>query len=273
MARILFENTKLKNIHKESRAVSVYNKSLGPSVYGGKEEHLSDGKWNPPNTLDRTIARVNRYFKAGGGIDTKKGLKASTLKEMEALMRYLNTYRLGIHINNLESDGDRTLLESTFVRYCYDKSDLTEEEVDQYILLSKEAVTELKTDERKERLQAMLSNQADSQADEEKARVSMSLVEAIGKVNKEYDDCTKRQQNLLASLKTKRSDRLSKQMNDNASILNIISTWKVEKTRRELIEIAERRKENVKGEIERLESMDDVFAKIVGISQDETLYG
>jgi hypothetical protein len=273
IARLLFDNPKLKNIHKEARAVRVYNESLGPSVFGGKEEEPVDGEWRAPNTIDRTIARVNKYFKAGGGIDNKRELKASTMKEVEALMRYLNTYRLNIHLNNYESQGDRTLLESTFIRYCYDKADLTEEEVDQYILLSKESVTELKTDERKERLQALLSVQADAQEDEDKARVSMSLVEAIGKVNKEYDDCTKRQQSLLSSLKQKRSDRLAKKMSDNASILNIIATWRNEKTRRELIEIAETRKDKVKKEIERLENMDDVFAKIVGISQDEALYG
>lgn len=272
MARLLFDNPKLKNIHKESRAVKAHNESLGPSVYGGKEETPADGEWRPPNTLDRTIARVNKYFKAGGGIDNKKDIKASVVKEVEALMRYLNTYRLSIHINNYEAEGDRTLLESTFVRYCYDKSDLTEEEVDQYILLSKEAVTELRTDERKEKLQTMLSNQAECQ-DDEKTRVSMSLVEAIGKVNKEYDDCMKRQQSLLASLKQKRSDRLAKKISDNASILNIISTWKMEKTRRELIEIAENRKDKVKKEIERLENMEDVFAKVIGISKDEVLYG
>jgi hypothetical protein len=272
MARLLFNNPKLKNIHKEARAVKEYNESLGPDVYEGKKEDLVDSSWKPPKTIQNTIARVNKYYKVGGGIDTKKDIKASVHKEMEALMRYLNSYRFTIQVNSYEVEDERTLFESTFIRYCYDKSDLTEEEVDQYIMLCKEAVTLRKIDVRLEKLQRLLENQADSQ-DEDKAKVHISLVEAINKIGKEYDDCSKRQNQLLSSLKEKRSDRLSKKMQDNASILNIIATWKNEKTRKELIEIAEKKKQKVKDEVERLESLEDIFSKVIGISQDEALYG
>ena len=46
--------------------------------------------------------------------------------------------------------------------------------------------------------------------DESDGRASMALVEIIGKVETEYNQCVKRQQTLLNDLKEKRSDRLKK---------------------------------------------------------------
>ena len=101
----------------------------------------------------------------------------------------------------------------------------------------------------------------------------MSLVESISTAQTEYNQCVNRQQKLLESLKEKRSDRLKKQIADNASILNLVEMWKEEESRKKMIQLAEMRKEAVKDEITKLGTMDEVKARIMGISEDEVLNG
>lgn len=273
MSRIIFKNNKLNNTCIEARTVNEYIKELDPIETYEDPNEGGSSTWKAPCTRIQTIAMVNKHFKVSNKFDKSK-MNVNQEKEVESLMRYLNTYRLESQINTYEEANDRTLFESVFVRYTHDKADLTEEEVDQYIILSNESIMEKKIKRRSEHLQKLLDNQTGAgDNDSEHARVAMSLVEAIGKATTEFNSCIKRQQDLVNSLKQKRSDRLSKRIQENASILNLIDKWKLEKTRNELIKIAEKRKNKVKEEIDKLASMEDVQAKILGISMDEALNG
>jgi hypothetical protein len=126
-----------------------------------------------------------------------------------------------------------------------------------------------KAQRRHEILQDQLENLTGS--GEENIRISMSLVEAIGKASKEYDDCVKHQENLLDSLKEDRSKRLSKQISDNASILNLVGLWKMEETRVQMLKMAELEQKSVADEVERLSTMDDIRSKILGLSKEEAM--
>ena len=164
------------------------------------------------------------------------------------------------------------MFESSFVRYTYDKNDLAQEEVDQYIVLSAEVVISSNIQRRVETLQRLL-DEASSSGDGESTRISMSLVESINSAQTEYNQCVGRQQKLLSDLKQKRSDRLSKQIKENASILNLVQMWKEEESRKKLIKLAETRKLAIKDEIDNLSAMDDVKARIMGLTEDEALNG
>ena len=75
----------------------------------------------------------------------------------------------------------------------------------------------------------------------------------------------------LESLKEKRSDRLKNQLKENASILNLVEMWKSEESRTKMIKLANLRKEAVSEEVEKLSSMDEMKARIMGISEEEVL--
>ena len=109
--------------------------------------------------------------------------------------------------------------------------------------------------------------------DTEGRRISMSLVDAINTAQTEYNQCVNRQQKLLESLKEKRSDRLKKQIKENASILNLVQLWKEEENRKKLVKLAEIRKKTVKDEIEKLSTIDEVKARIMGITEGEVSDG
>ena len=105
--------------------------------------------------------------------------------------------------------------------------------------------------------------------DTEGRRISMALVESINTAQTEYNQSVTRQQKLLSDLKEKRSDKLRKQITENASVLNLVEMWKEEETRTRMIELAMLRKEAVKKEQQNLQSMDEVKARILGLPIDE----
>ena len=269
MARVLFDNQKLSNLNHETKAVQAFVKTIPSSVKSaepvesGDEDESLDYK--PPNTIDRAVARINKYIL--NGYD-RNNLKPSEKKSVDALINYLHTHRFIYQISTYSEDRDRQLFESSFIRYSYDKPDLTQEEVDQYIVLCTEVVISSSI----QQTINVLQNQIELSMQEE-GKISMTLVEASSTARKEYNDCVNRQQKLNNDLKVKRSDKLSKQIKETASVINLVQMWKEEESRAKLLKMAEMRKQVLEKEIDRLSSMDEVKAKILGISRDEILNG
>lgn len=267
MARILFKNETLTNLSQETRTILEYMKTI-PNIIKFNSldtENIATEEYRPPKSEERTIAKINKYIL--DGIDKNK-LTHKHKKEINSLIGYMNTFRFCHQINLYDDEKDRELFESSFVRYTYDKSDLTQEEVDQYIVLSTEVVISSNI----QQTINVLQNQIDM-AIQEDGKIPMALVEASNTARKEYNDCVNRQQKLLNDLKVKRSERLSKQVKETASIINLVQMWKEEESRQKLIKMAEMRKQVIEKEIDRLSSMDDVKCKILGISKDEILNG
>jgi len=266
MARVLFKNNELTNLNQESRAVDEHIKTLNPTA-AFQPSQVPEQGYKPPKTIPAAITKVNHYVLEG--IDKNK-ITPKNKKDINSLIGYLHTYRFLHQMNGYENQTSRELFESSFVRYTYDKSDLMQEEVDQYIVLATEVVIASNIQRRVERLQQHLDNAAE---DTEGRRIAMALVDAINTAQTEYNQCVNRQQKLLESLKEKRSDKLKKQIKENASVLTLVEMWREEETRKKMIELAERRKMVIKNEIENLTSMDEVKSRILGISEGEILDG
>jgi adenylosuccinate synthase len=101
----------------------------------------------------------------------------------------------------------------------------------------------------------------------------MSLVDAINTAQTEYNQCINRQQKLLSDLKQKRSDKLKNQLQNNASILNLVELWKEQETREKMVKLAELRKKTLKDEVQRLSDMDELKSRVLGMSEGEVLNG
>jgi len=274
MARIMFANPSLSNLHAETRAVNEYVKSLDTRVIynqAAEEDVPESATYEPPKTMDKVLRRVNKYVNFV--LDREK-LTPQQKKGLEMLINYLHTFRFLTQMATYESQTHRSLCEDAFIRYTYDKPDLTQEEVDQYIILANEVVQQFKIQRRSENLQRQLENITDDeQRGDETIRISMSLVEAIGKAQNEGNQCITRQQKLLDDLKEKRSTRLSKQVKDTASILNLVQMWKTEEGRQDLLRLAEKEQKAMGVEVDRLSSLPEIKARILGLSKEEILYG
>tara|TARA_Y100000004_G_scaffold108376_1_gene121563 strand:+ start:1297 stop:2391 length:1095 start_codon:yes stop_codon:yes gene_type:complete len=250
------------------RACSAFVKSIDDKVVLSEVvREVSPSDYLPPKTETKAISRINKYVHEG--ID-KNNIKTSDKKNIAKLIAYMHTYRFLHQISNYASQDNRELFESSFVRYTHDKPDLTQEEVDQYIVLSAEVVIASNIQVRVERLQELLDQAAE---ETEGKRMAMSLVESINTAQTEYNQCVNRQTKLLNELKEKRSQRLSKQIKENASILNLVEIWKDEESRHKMIKLAEIRKKALEEEVERLSTMDEIKCRIMGLTEEEVLNG
>jgi hypothetical protein len=267
MSKILFKNDELTNLSQETRSVLEYMKNIPSNIKFNNTENetASTEEYRPPRSEERMIAKINKYVL--DGVDKNK-LTHKHKKEINSLIGYMNTHRFIHQINIYDNEPDRELFESSFVRYTYDKSDLTQEEVDQYIVLCTEVVISSSI----QQTINVLQNQIELSMQED-GKIPMTIVEASSTARKEYNDCVNRQQKLNNDLKVKRSDRLSKQVKETASIINLVQMWKEEESRNKLIKMAEMRKQVIEKEIDRLSTMDEIKSKILGISKDEILNG
>lgn len=266
LARDLFNNYGLSNLSIEARSIQEYLDSLPKQIQSAPSDKDDDqGDYKPPKNLERALVRVNRYVL--NGLDKDK-LTAKQKKDLTSLISYLHTFRFLHQIGTYTTQQDRELFESSFIRYAYDKADLTQEEVDQYIILSTEVVISANIQRTIQTLQEQIDIEVSSGN-----RIPMPLIEAVTSARTEYNQCVTRQQKLLNDLKIKRSERLSSLVKENASILNLVQMWKDEDTRKEMIKMADMRREILKGEIGRLSSMDDVKARIFGLTEEEVLDG
>jgi len=264
IAKIIFANPSLTNLNAETRSVNEFIKTLDTKVVynASANNDIPVGNYEPPNTLDRVLKRANKYV---NGVIDKEKLNSRQKKGLEMLINYLHTYRFIRQMNTYDSDDDRNSCEDAFIRYTYDKPDLTQEEIDQYIELSNQGVRAISIQRRSESMQRRLEEIQDG-GDQ---KLSMAWVEAIGKAGTEQDQCLKRINDLLDDLKEKRSKRLSKQIQENASILNLVQAWRFEENRIKLVKLGELEQLGIQNEAEKLMNMAEVRCLILGLNKDD----
>ena len=279
MAKILFKNNNLTHLSLEAREVNKLVETLQKkdpnylemATYAPKDEEPKNtnplGEYFPPRRTDQTLYRINKYLNIGWE-QTK--LKAVQLKQVETLQRYMNTFSFCYQINTYRRDDDRKLFEDAFIRYTYDKEDLTQEELDQFITLCTEVVTASTILQQVEDLRQLLRQASE---EDEGRNIKMSLNEAISSLQTEYNQCRTRQNKLYKSLVDDRSKKIQERKQENASILNLVQAWKDEERRKSIINLAEAQKQNLEEEAKRLSSMDELKAVIRGIDIDEMVHG
>lgn len=265
MARVLYNNPSLSPASAESREISAYCRTINPSIlYGGE---IPENDYKPPTTIDRLVARVRKYIKETESWDYRK-LTPRQKKQCDALMGYLHAFRFKHQIDSYADPNSKVLFESSFLKYTYDKDDLTQEEIDQYILLCAEIVMLTNIQQTID----MLQREQDRTLEEE-GKLSMSLIEAIKTAREEHNSCTKRQQSLYKALTQERSKKLSEEIKDKASLLTFFQAWKNYESRQKILKLREEQKSNLRKEIHEIENMDEMKQRVLGLSVDEIIDG
>lgn len=268
MGRELFNNKNLNpNDGKIKIIVKYIRENINPQILYNKGDVELMGEYRPPRKVLEVCARINSYVE-GAEWDAGK-ISPKQKKCCIALMQYLYTYRFVHQASTYSEPKDRALFESTFIRYCYDKPELDQENVDQYIILSTEVVISANI----QRTIDMLQAEQNRQMEENNGKLSMTLIEAINTARTEYNSSIKRQGDLYKSLIQERSKKLQEKIGDTATLLNLIETWKQKESRDQMIKIANERRQKLSEEIDRLETMDDLKVRIMGISKSEILDG
>ena len=264
MAKTLWGDD-ISHLGQEVRAVAAFIKKL-PSdevddTYGSDEID----EYKAVRQMSHVVYRVNKY--ASAGLDATK-MNPKIRKDMQCLLRYMTTHRFLSQVETYPNKRDWELFESTFVRGTYDKNDLTQEEVDQYVVLAAESVAEQII----RRNQTNIQNQLDENT-RNGDPLSKTMVDALSDFTRQLENNLKRQADLVKRLTGTREKRLESHQSRHASVSNLVEIWRDEKGREEILALNDKYKDAVGEEIQRLSGMDELKCKIMGISEEEVLNG
>lgn len=266
IAKIIFQRQDIKPLSKEFKAVYAYMKDIGMTT-PPEDEPPQEEVYKSPKKLEHVLTKVNRF--CNEEFEESK-LKPDFRRNLTALLKYMSVYRFGYQINTYLTQVDRELFESSFVRYTYDKHDLLEEDVDQYIDLCGQIVSNA---QQERYIQLLEHDYREALSDDTKRQNSKAFVDMINGSKDKLNQGKTRQEKLYGGLVATRGERKKKQVDESASILKLVESWKMKESRDEMIKVSQEQKKVEEKEIDRISSIDDIVALLAGITKEELLYG
>lgn len=252
----------------ETLTVIRYAKEIEPVVIAANAEKENNPlvleEYRPPKRVDEARARVNKYIL--NCIGDKEFENTKVQNELKAIIRFCHQHRFCHYINTLKSKQDRELFEGRYISQVYEKSDLSEPELELIINLCCDILDHSHMREELVKLQTMFDNSA---ADSNDSRVAMSIVEAIKNLRENSDRCSKRIDKLTEVIQGKRNERIDVRVKAEQSLISLIDFWKNYENRQMMLKLAKARENKIKDEIKRIEDMPSLVAEIWGISSEE----
>jgi hypothetical protein len=258
---------------KEFIWVYAFVQSINPALIAKEDQLTDEVEYRPPGSIARMVPRINLYITKGSTEENKKFLEASNLKPqerkwVEALIGYTATHRFKMLMSEYKKKIDRELAESSFIRWCYGKEDLLEEEVDSYISLVEEVVDSAKIRRQIEKLDEQSQKLLEGNDSDSKIK-GMTLIELINSQRDKLKLSKDRTEKLLSRLVESRSNRMKQRQEKTASLLNLVELWKNEESRKKMIALANKRQALLATEVERLSSMESLKAEIYGLDKGD----
>lgn len=264
IAKIIFNDPELKALNKETQTVSKYINSL-PAVV--KEKTIDKG-YRPPKSIIEGIARVNKAIL--DGVKKEDSDKEYVKRAINGLIKFLHSKRFITDYESFSDPKDKELYEDSFIKYVWDKPDLTQEDLDSYCNLCTKIISlsQLNKEERR------LSELIDANLEEKDGKsINMSLYEHIDKVRERRDKNIEEQEKLKKSLSGSRAERNKGKNEKKSTFADSIQFVIDEEKRKRFLAIEMKYREALRNETDKLESMDDLKFEIHGISKEEVIYG
>lgn len=271
LAKVIFGDPQLAFASRQTRLVSSYLKTIDPN-YKKNDELADDEDYEAPRDHKMLIQRMTAY-----GMNLKDGdkplfdpsnLSPNDQKQLNTLLRYMGLPLFKIEATKYVRKIDRILFESTFIWFCWNKTDLTQEEVHQYISFSGETVKKNQVERTvqllDERLNGMLSGSSDG-------KLNITEIELLNSVREKANASMKQQAALLKSLVGDRSKRMAEKIQSSASMHQLVEAMRVKSNREKIMKMAAKYRDALKGEVNRLSTMDNLKSELFGLDKDNIL--
>jgi len=261
IAELIFPTKEIKKLGLEQRAVLAHIKGINPD-YVPKNESGILTTYFPPRNPARIVKKINNATSLD--LDFSK-MSRQYVVCVDKLGKNLGNSRFVTIVNGYTNAADKQLFEEEFVRMTWDKPDLTADEINLYMNCCMEIIKLSQVGKQINKLNDLFDS-ADNTED-----MTIRLSEIIKTKSTEYNQCAGRIESLIGNLQGKRSDRMKNKQKANASILALVAAFQDKEERDNMLKIAEMQKALVKEEAERLEGMDEMKARILGIGQSEVI--
>ena len=261
IANLIFSDVQVTPLSKETLVITDYLTEHGP------EGQISDPtgfrfEYIPPKTSTIIVNKVN----AVTGTEWQPNKLTIAQRDCTvALKRYLASPRFIQTISAYLEPSDRELFEAEFIRAIHDKADLTTDEVNLYINVCIDYINLKHIQKAMNKLDKMF-DEAESQQE-----MTVRLAELLKTKSDEYNQCEKRMESLIQKLQGDRAKRVNAQQDKYASILSLVQIFQDEEERKRMVTIAEMQRTAVKKEVDRVESMPEWKARILGIGRMDIL--
>ncbi|NDG51979.1 MAG: hypothetical protein EBY39_02985 [Flavobacteriia bacterium] len=261
IAKLIFPESNVTPLSKETIVIADYIREHIPQ--GISSEDSARGlEYNPPCTTLSAIKKVNTC--AGVRLNIDKITRQENLC-IEVIMKNLASPRFISQITSYTDINDRKLFEAEFVRACWDKPDLTPDEINMYINICMDYINLKQIEKQKLKLNDMFNSA------EEETDLTMRLTEILKTKSEEYNQCINRIDRAITKLQGDRSKRLDKKNQNTASMLSLVKLFQEEEERAIMIKMAEMQKSLIKDEADRMEDMPAWKARILGISKSDAI--
>lgn len=253
----------------EHRAVMDYIKDNSDEVVSRDIEINLDrnigsrpNKYQAPQQLSMVISKINKATDANW--DESK-MNRMELLCAEKLKNRLNNSRFKIIYSSFPDKEDAILFEQEFIRFTYDKADLNQEEIYQYMELTRDSCSL----EAQYRHIQILHEEFEASAGSGKQNdMSIRLSTMIKEKEDALNKTKVRVKNAINSLQGDRKERINSKNQSAASFLAIVKAFQEEEERALMIKMAEMQRQAVREEADRLESMEQFKARILGLHKE-----
>ena len=261
IAELVFTDKAVFPMGSEHRTVANYIRDSG-CENNADNDNATFVRYQVPRSIERIVNKINEA--TGEKLD-KDRLSRHHKMCCEKLSINLANSRFQKIINCYTSADDRNIFEQEFIRMTWDKPDLTADEVNLYMNVCKEIINLETTSRHLDKLNKMFEET------QEQNEMSIRLAEIIKAKSGEYHQCERRVESLIKKLQGDRAGRISARHKENASILSIVQLFQDEEERANMIKIAEMQKALVADEANKMETMVEWKARILGISLDDAV--
>lgn len=257
--RLCFKDRSIASLSVEHRMVMDFLNEFRTDL---KEERPVSEKWLPPKALSRAIKKVNDW--AGTNFE-ELTMPSKQKRGCEKLLIYLQSVRFKTTINAFSTEEDRELFESEFVRAAWDKPDLTVDEQNLYINMCSNYVRLKQIQKRIDQLNRFVSEADDIDA------MTVRLADNFKVASEDLNQCERRIESLAKDLNGSRQKRLQEKGENGGSILALVEAFQEKEERDRMVLMAQMQTKLLEDEADRLESMDELKARVLGISKHEII--
>jgi hypothetical protein len=261
VARIIYKDDNIKRLSAEWRRVQAYCEVAGITSIN-EEDEVALGVYQAPRELARLVNIVNGAL---GTIIQADKISGKYKAYFDKLRVNLDNSKLKRILNAYESKKDRDLFVDEFVRLTFEKPDLTPDELNLYMQIVRDGIS-------LEVLEGKINKMNQMFMDiEEASELNQRFSENLKACVDEKNQVTKRIADTTKKLQGDRGERLKNQGKSDTSFIAVVQLAQEEVERKNMLRLAELQRAAISHEANRLESMDELRCRIMGVDKEDVI--